>query len=186
MNDCCLNNLEDSEQNLKQIVSCFTEDSNLSFTKKSTMYYICDYMTNKEGMVWLEESEIIPLPEEAEFTLRVSREKLNLRPLNLYDFSQYCYAFFKDRKEKCFTKIYLQAFTVIYGYRGYSFSAIDRITRRMCNIFFKTNKTDNKINAKRKREDYLQGNDTFGKCKPSCTCIYTWSVFTYYFSVIKY
>lgn len=29
VNDCFLNNLEDKEQNLKQIVSCFTEDSTI-------------------------------------------------------------------------------------------------------------------------------------------------------------
>ena len=57
--------------------------------------------------------------------------------INLYDLSQYYYAFFKARKTKCCTKIFLEAFKKIHGYTGYDFKNIDRINHRLCNTFFK-------------------------------------------------
>ena len=45
--------------------------------------------------------------------------------------------YFKSRKEKCCTKMYLEAFQMIYGYTGYSFDNIPGIARRLCNCFFK-------------------------------------------------
>ena len=89
MDYCGLDNLEDSEQSLSQIVCCFTEASNLSAIEKSTLYYICDHVTYKEGLVCLDQSETVPLPEKVEFTLKVSRRKLRLPPLILYNSSQY-------------------------------------------------------------------------------------------------
>ena len=77
------------------------------------------------------------LPEEAEFTLKLSRGKLRLPPLNLFDLSQYYYAFFKSRLKKCCTKIFLEAFREIHEYTGYGFENIDKINRRLCNCFFK-------------------------------------------------
>ena len=70
VDSCCLNNLENSEQKLQQIVSCFTEASNLSVTEK-LMYYICSYVTYKEGIVCLNDSETVTLFKETEFTLKV-------------------------------------------------------------------------------------------------------------------
>ena len=58
----------------------------------------------------LDDSEEVDLPDESEFTRNVSRGNLKSPPLNLYDYSQYCYAYFKSRKEKCCSKIYLKAF----------------------------------------------------------------------------
>ena len=60
-------------------------------------------MTYTEGIFCFDESETVTLSEETKFTLKVSRGKLKLPPLSLYDFSQYCYAFFVGWKEKCST-----------------------------------------------------------------------------------
>ena len=38
IDDCCLENLEDSEQDLELIVGCLADASNLSVTEKSTLY----------------------------------------------------------------------------------------------------------------------------------------------------
>ena len=155
IDDCCLANLEDSETDLDLITGCFADASNLSVTEKSTLYYICGYVTYKEGIVCVDANDTVALPEEAEFTLKVSRGKLKLPPLNLYDFSQYCYTFFQARKNKCCTKIYLQAFSEIYKYTGYSFENVESIIRRLCNCFFK---------AFVKREtDILKGKDKKSK-----------------------
>ena len=123
------------------------------------LYYICGYVTHKEKLICLDANDTVSLPEEAEFTIKVSRGKLKLLPLNLYDLAQYYYAFFKARNVKCCTKIYLQAFSEIYKYSGYSFDNIEGINRRMCNTFFKAfvkNSTDNlkykdKLETKKRR-----------------------------------
>ena len=69
--------------------------------------------------------------------MNVSRGKLTLPPINLYDFSQYCYCFFKARKNKYCTKIYLEAFSMIYDFTNHSIEDLSSITRRLCNCFFK-------------------------------------------------
>ena len=99
--------------------------------------YICGYISFKGKIVCEDENETVDLPKEAEFTLNLSRRKLKLQPINLYDFSQYCYCFFKTRKQKCCTKIFLQAFLMIHDFTRYSFENIDSIVRRLCNCFFK-------------------------------------------------
>ena len=87
MDDCRLNNLEDGKKNPLTDCFFFTEASNLSVTKKSTLYYICRYVIYKKVMVCLDENKTVPLPKEAEFILEVARGKLKLPPLNFYDFS---------------------------------------------------------------------------------------------------
>ena len=84
-----------------------------------------------------DEDETVVLPTEAEFTLNVSRGKLKLPPINLYDFSQYCYCFFKARKQKCCTKVFLEAFLMLHEFTLYSFDNVESIVRRLCNCFFK-------------------------------------------------
>ncbi len=135
--DCCTIDLLDSEADLDLIDCCFADASHLTVNEKSSLYYICGYIAYKEKIVCLDSSEEVELPDEAEFTLNVSRGKLKLPPLNLYDFSQYCYTYFKARKSKCCTKMYLEAFSMIYEYTGYSFENINSIVRRLCNCFFK-------------------------------------------------
>ena len=134
--DCCTVDLIDSEPDLDLIDGCLAETENLTVTEKSSLY-IYGYVVFKEDIVCEDSAEVIDLPNEAEFTLNVSRGKLKLPPINLYDFSQYCYCFFKARKNKCCTKIYLEAFSMIHDFTNYSFENCDSIVRRLCNCFFK-------------------------------------------------
>ena len=116
-NDCCSFDLKDSESDLVLIENCFEEASNLNNTEKSILYYICGYVTHKEGIVCSDADEVISLPQESEFTQNLSRGKLKLPPINLYDLSQYYYAFFKSRNRKCCTKIIIQANLQLYWLR---------------------------------------------------------------------
>ena len=59
---------------------------------------------------------------ESEFTEKLSRGKLSFPPNDLYDLSQYMYSFFKLRKNKCCTKIYLEAFHEIYQFTTCDYS----------------------------------------------------------------
>lgn len=63
--NCCLDNLQDSEQNLQQIYRHFIDTSNLSVPYQQ----LCD----------LKEYETVPLPEETEFFLKFSQAKLKFR-----------------------------------------------------------------------------------------------------------
>ena len=119
------------------IDGCFADSENLTITEKSSLYYICGYIAHKENIVCVDDGDDVELPDEAEFTLNVSRGKLKLSPINLYDFSQYCYSFFKAREIKCCTKVFMKAFSMIHDYTNYSFDIVDSIVRRMCNCFFK-------------------------------------------------
>ena len=94
-------------------------------------------IAHKENIICVDDGDDVELPDEAEFTLNVSRGKLKLPPINLYDFSQYCYSLFKARERKCCTKVFLKAFSMIHDYTNYSFDNVDSIVRRMCNCFFK-------------------------------------------------
>ena len=69
--------------------------------------------------------------------MQISRGNLKLPPYHLYDLSLYYFAFFKARKVKCCTKIFLEAFNLIYDSTGYKFDGISRINRRLINFFFK-------------------------------------------------
>ena len=91
------------------------------------LYYICGYVTTKEGIFCTDAGDAVPLPPEYEFTLKLSRGKLKMPPINLYDLSQYYYAIIKARNAKCCAKIFLEAFKETHSYTGYDFE----------NIFFK-------------------------------------------------
>ena len=95
------------------IDGCFADSENLTITEKSSLYYICGYIAHKENIVCVDDGDDVELPDEAEFTLNVSRGKLELSPIILYDLFQYCYSFLKLEKEKCSTKVYLKAFSMI-------------------------------------------------------------------------
>ena len=45
---CCAGNLQDKDDEL--IDNCFSEASNLSESKRSTVYYICGYVSFKENL----------------------------------------------------------------------------------------------------------------------------------------
>ena len=135
-NDCCGDSVE-SETDLSLVEQSFEAASNLNQTERTTLYYICGYVAFKENIICEDENEKSSLPPESEFTINLSRGKLKLPPIILYDFSQYCYSFFKSRNPKCCTKIFLSAFHQIYLYSGYHFPDVSKIIRRLCNCFFK-------------------------------------------------
>ena len=135
-NDCCEDPIV-SEEDFLLIEKSFEGASDLNEIEKTTLYYICGYVTFKEKIVCEDENESTSFPPESEFTINLSRGKLKLPPIVLYDFSQYCYSFFKSRNPKCCTKIFLTAFNEIYVYSGYHFPEVSRIIRRLCNCFFK-------------------------------------------------
>ena len=91
IDDCCMLNLKDSESDLELIESCFEEASTLNVIEKSTLYYICGSVARKEGIVCTDAGDVVSLPPESEFTLTLSRGKLKLPPINLYDLSQHYY-----------------------------------------------------------------------------------------------
>ena len=49
------------------------------------MYYICGYVALKEEIVCEDENDLASLPPVSEFTIKLSRGKLKLPPINLYD-----------------------------------------------------------------------------------------------------
>jgi hypothetical protein len=153
-NDCCDVDLKDCEYELELIESCFEGASALNVTEKSTLYYICGYIAHKEKIVCTDANDLVSLPEESEFTIKLSRGKLKLPPINLYDLSQYYYTFFKSRTAKCCTKIFLEAFNEIHSYTGYDYENIDSINRRFCNTFFKAfvNKSKDNVKFKDQRD----------------------------------
>ena len=121
-------------------------------TEKASLYYICGYVARKEGIVCDDKpSESLP---ESEFTEKLSRGGLSFPPIDLYDLSLYCYAFFKSKSVKCCTKIFLEAFNEIHDFTGYDFPNIVSINRRLCNCFFKAFviKTSDQINREKKKD----------------------------------
>ena len=131
---CCTGDISDKDEDIEILDDCFNEASNLTESERSSLYYICGYITFKEN---LEGSEVLRHSVENEFTEMVSRGKLKHPPLDLYDLSQYLYCFFKMRKTKCCSKIFLQGFQHIYESSGCNFLNIDNIMRRFINCFFK-------------------------------------------------
>ena len=133
--ECCLEDLNDSDADLELIVDCFVKCSNLTKEEKSILYYICGYVAKKEKLPAI--GECPALKEQSEFTTLVSRGKLTHPPAELYELSTYCFTFFKSRSQKCCTNIYLQAFKQIYQLSHFNFeSNVDGIIRRLVNSFF--------------------------------------------------
>ena len=143
--DCCKENLLNNEDDIELIENCFEESSNLNDSERSTLYYICGYITHKEKLIVTD--ALIPsdsLPA-SEFTTLVSRGKLSHPPSDLYDLSLYLYTFFKNRPRKCCSNVFLQAYNEIYMATEYMFSNPDNIFRRLNNCFMKAfakNETD--------------------------------------------
>ena len=134
-NDCCSISLEDSED-LDFFERCFIESSNLNTVERSTLHYICGYVSRKEGIPCTDDTEDLLLPE-SEFTQNISRGGLSFPPINLFDLSLYYYSFFKLKTRKCCTKIFLEVFDQIHSCTEYDFKDITSINRRLCNCFFK-------------------------------------------------
>ena len=146
-NVCCKDGLVDSEEDLDLVERCFKEASCLSVNEKSTLFYMSGYVARQEGITCSTENTS-DLPE-SEFTEKISRGKLSFPANDLYDLSQYLYSFFKLRKNKCCTKIYLEAFQEIYRFTTCDYSNVNSICRRFVNCFFKafTKKENDKIRA---------------------------------------
>ena len=119
------------------VENCFSDSTNLNDEERSTLYYISGYVAYKEGLGVTPSEEISG--SISEFLTNVSRGKLCHSPSDLYDYSLYCYAFFKVKCERknCCNKIFLQAYQLIYESTDYTFENIDSIIRRFSNSFFK-------------------------------------------------
>ena len=108
-NVCCSGDLSDKDEDIEILDYCFSEASNLSESERSSLYFICGYVTFKEN---LEGAEVIEHSDESEFTELVSRGKLKHPPIDLYDLSQYLYSFFKIRKPKMLLKNHFPSVSV--------------------------------------------------------------------------
>ena len=104
------------------VESCFEESSNLSDKERATLYYISGYVANEKkiGVSYERQGPV------SEFTNLVSRGGLSHPPQELFDLSQYLYCFFKLKKPKCCSKIFLQAYDLIHEASGYEVESIYR------------------------------------------------------------
>ena len=100
-------------------------------------FHVLKFCLNLLRTVWVKVND----SSVSEFLTNVSRGKLSYPPSDLYDFSLYCYAFFKVKCERknCCSKIFLQAYKLIYESTDYNFENIDSIVRRFSNSFFNAN-----------------------------------------------
>ena len=106
--------MEDTDEDIELVESCFEESSKLSNVERSSLYFISGYITHKENIGVNYEEQC----SASEFTTLVSRGRLSHPPPDLFDLSQYLYCFFKLRKRKCCPKIFLQADHLIYDATG--------------------------------------------------------------------
>jgi len=140
--------------------SCFAMATDLNDEERSSVYYISGYITFKEDMPSVTDIELIECEVGSEFTDLVSRGKLKHPLPELFDLGQYMYAFFKNRKQKCCSKVFLEAYRHIYEVCGYEFENISGIILRFNNTFFKgfakketdNIKKDNTLNMKKRRK----------------------------------
>ena len=162
VDDCYKEDLLNNEDDIELIENCFEESSNLNDSERSTLYYICGYITHKEKLPVTD--TLIPsnsLPA-CEFTTLVSRGKLSHPQSDLFDLSLYLYTFFKNRPKKCCSNVFLQAYKEIYMETEYEFSNPDNIFRRLNNCFMKAfakNETDRiKGESEKKNQQNLDEN----------------------------
>ena len=143
--DCC-SSLKDNDEDLEILDSCFESSSHQSDLEISTLYYIPGYVAFKENCaVNVEEIQ----GNDSEFLNKVSRGRLGHPPAELYDLSQYLFAFFKTLEKKCCCKLFLEAYETIYEAIQFNFDDILSILRRFNNCFFKAFSRD--LNDKLKR-----------------------------------
>ena len=132
------------------IDSCFLISLQLTNLEKSSLYFISGYVAFMEGYA-------VDIPEiqgdDSEFLENVSRGKLSHPPSELYDLSQYLFSFFKTREKKCCSKLYLDAYQMIYDTTGVEFENISSILRRFNNCFFKAFAKDINDQEKRSKDD---------------------------------
>ena len=129
---CCETPLDETE--LDCLDQCFEMSSKLSDSEKSTLYYIGGYITHKEGLT-SSEIDILSYVKASEFTKMVSRGKL-CHPLgDLYDLSQYLFAYYKNTPEKSCANRLIKAFTEISEVAFFAFEK--SVFRRFVNSFSK-------------------------------------------------
>ena len=134
VSDQCCENLKENIEDLDILDSCFQISLQLSSLEKSTLYHISDYVAFKEGCSV--DIQVIQA-DDSEIVNKVSRCRLGHPPSELYDLSQYLFAFFKTREKKCCYKLFLDAYQMIYDTTNFEFDNISSILRRFNNCFFK-------------------------------------------------
>ena len=130
--ECCEKPLDDNE--LECLDTCFEDSSELSDLEKSTLYYICGYITHKEGFV---STEIVSSTnaKASEFTQMVSRGKQSHPSEDLYDLSQYLFPYYKSVPEKSCANRLIKGFREICDVAFLDFET--SVLRRFVNSFSK-------------------------------------------------
>ena len=82
-NVCCISNVEDKDEGIELVESCFEESLNLSDSERSTLYFISGYVAYRENIGVSYEG----LGHASEFTNLVSRGRLSLPPQESVDLS---------------------------------------------------------------------------------------------------
>ena len=155
-NECCEGNLDDRDEDLELLDSCFNYASDLSEDEKASLYYISGYVAFKESLT-IPDDVVISDHDADEFTEMISRGKLTHPPSTLYDLS-HLYSFFKHRKMKCCSKIFRDAYKYKYECSHYDFPNINSILSRFNNCIskgFAKNETDKIKSGKKKTETKL-------------------------------
>ena len=146
VSDQCCENLKENIEDLDILDSCFQISLQLSSLEKSTLYYISGYVAFKEGCsVDIQEIQ----GDDSEFVNKVSRGRLGHTPSELYDLSQYLFAFFKTREKKCCSKLFLDTYQMIYDTTNFESDNTSSMLRRFNYCFFKA--FANNINDELKR-----------------------------------
>ena len=130
--ECCEKPLDDNE--LECLDTCSEDSSELSDLEKATLYYICGYITHKEGFV---STEIVSSTnaKASEFTQMVSRGKHSHPSEDLYDLSQYLFAYHKSVPEKSCANRLIKGFQEICDVAFLDFETC--VLRRFVNSFSK-------------------------------------------------
>ena len=134
ISECC-KGVAHSEDDQEIIDSCYQILTTLTEIEKSALYYISGYVAFKEGCC-LDSTPVIT-NDNSEFLDRVSRGALGHPPAELFDLSQYLYAFFKTREKKCCPQVFLDAYKMIYEFSGLEIQNVDTKLRRFNNCFIK-------------------------------------------------
>ena len=150
---CCQTSLDETE--LDCLDNCFEMSSKLTESEKSTLYYICGYITHKEGFVQLE----IVTPEvcapdnikPSEFTRLVSRGQLSHPSEDMYDLSQYLFAYYKSVPVKTCANRLIEASQEISDVAFFDFDT--NVFRRFANCFSKGYAVQSSDKLKRERKD---------------------------------
>ena len=108
-NECCEGNLDDRDEGLELLDSCFNYASDLSENEKASLYYISGYVAFKESLT-VPDDVVISNHDAGEYTEIISMGKLTHPPSTLYDVSLYLCSILKHRKMKCCSKIFRDAY----------------------------------------------------------------------------